>query len=117
MRQKHSDADIDIGQIVEHPILPGARKYFIAKVEAEFDPLSQNKSSLSLTFLNESDVIRLRFTGVRDLEVDAGFPYRYSGLMICDISHLGWEATHIRVTGEEQDPGIRFLANTVERID
>ena len=115
MQRIHSDADI--GEIVEHPILPEARHYFVAKVEADFDPLSQQNNSLSLTFVRKSHVVCLQFKGVRELEIDAGFPYRWSGLMICDISHLGWDATHIRVTGEEMDPGIRFWANTVERID
>jgi hypothetical protein len=115
MRQKHPDADI--GQFVEHPILPGARKYFIAKVEAEFDPYSQENSSLTLAFYSESEVVRLQFTGVHGLEMDSGFPYQDSGLIICDITHLGWETTHIRVTGAEQDSGIRFWANAVARVD
>ncbi len=74
--------------------------------------------TLDLTLQQDGTHIVLRFIGVHELELDAGFPHSYMGLEILDVSHLGWEHARVRVQGFEEDaPGIRFWACSVRRVE
>jgi hypothetical protein len=108
--------DSELDDAPPHAILAQPWKYFIARVIADFDPSSQLRNSVELTLVQHGDTVRLRFVGITELEIDAGFPYLNSGLQILDISHLKWDSIGIRVSGFEQNPAIRFWAKSVERM-
>ena len=116
MRRFTKPVITDLGDARPHPILAKPGAYFVSKVAADFDRDWQQNSSLKLTLVRDAEIVCLRFDGIQQLEIDPGFPYSNGGLQILDISHLGWDSLRVRVQGFEQDPGIRFWANSVERV-
>ncbi len=111
-----SPGRITLTDATDHPIVAEPWKYFVAEVRVIFDPTSQSDNSLNLTLVRGVERIELAFSGVTELEVDAGFPYLGCDLRILDVAYLQYDGIRIRVTSTEQDPAIRFWARSVERV-
>jgi len=75
----------------------------------------QNDVRLELRLRKDEDAITLLFSGVHELEIEAGFPWWGSGMEILDESSRGMENARIRVSSSEPVPAIRFWARAVER--
>jgi hypothetical protein len=58
----------------------------------------------------------LRFSGVSNLQIDEGFNGSLSGMEIVDISERQWDSVRIEVRNFEQNPGITFLAASMETV-
>ena len=61
-------------------------------------------------------ILSLRFTGIRSLVIEDGWPWTDSGLLILDASSAGMEDVGVKVSSLEQGPSIRFWAKDVERV-
>jgi len=100
----------------DHAVIAEPWTYTVAGIQMEFSQSSQLNSWLELRLARDGTSVRLRFEGVQDLEIDAGFPNFNQRLQILDIGPFGWEGLHVRVQEFEPVPGIRFWARSVERI-
>jgi hypothetical protein len=107
----------ELADAIDHKILDQPWTYEVIEVHAVFNPISQLDNTVELKLARKGEVVQLRFEGVEQLEIEAGFPYSQMGLEILDISHLGWDRLRIRVTGFEPAAGIRFWATGVTRRD
>ena len=58
----------------------------------------------------------LKFCEISDLRIDDGFSGSLSGMIILDISNRQWAYARVEVHNFEQDPGITFLAQSMEII-
>ncbi len=103
-------------EVKSHPVLPEAWKYRVVGLNADFPMESQLASSIVLTLVREDSQVILRFDGIQELEIDAGFPYLVTGLQVLDVAYLQWDGIKIRVESFEQDPAIRFWARSVEQF-
>jgi hypothetical protein len=97
----------------DHEVLPDPWTYDI--VGLRFMASTAPFGDLELDLRKGDMEITLRFEGVHELEIDAGFPHSCMGLMILDVSHLGWEHARVRVECFEDAPAIRFWAKGVSR--
>ncbi len=103
-------ADAPDHEVLENPSTYDIVGYSYAIEEAPY-------GTLDITLEKNSSRCTLRFTGVCELEIDAGFPHSYMGLEILNVKYLGWDNIHVRVEGYESEaPGFRFWANTVFRL-
>ncbi|WP_124543967.1 hypothetical protein [Piscinibacter terrae] len=105
----------NLADAADHPILLEPYGYEIKGVN--YTTQSGPYGSLELKLEKGASTIVLRFEGVHELEIDAGFPHSYMGLEILDVSYLGWEHEKVRVQGFEDSPGIRFWAREVCRVE
>jgi hypothetical protein len=98
-----------------HGVLDGVDAYDI--VRFSYSATSAPYGTLDLVLVGAGTSVTLRFEGVRELEVDSGFPHGSLGIDIRDVTHLGWEDARVRVQGVEDDaPAIRFWAREVNRV-
>jgi hypothetical protein len=97
----------------DHAVLAEPWTYAVEGLRVSFGHNDQSHNSLDMLLSRNDAQVCLRFSGVSDLEIDAGFPYSYMGLEILDVSHLQWERIKVRVEGFEPAPGIRFWASSV----
>lgn len=68
-------------------------------------------------FAKEGEKMRhLRFNGVSNLKIEEGFCGALSGMLVMDISARQWDSSRIEVQNIEQDPGITFLAHSMDII-
>lgn len=86
---------VGLGDSADHPVLAEPWTYRVVGVSAQFHHTSQPESWLELDLARDDGTVLLRFNGIHNLEIDAGFPYFYIGLEILDISHLQWDGLHI----------------------
>ena len=100
----------------QHAILAKPWSYAIVGLSFHCDPADHSASSLELALRKQNELVRLRFTGVHELEVEANFPWATSGLQILDTSARGMEQARVRVCSFEQDSPIRFWARNVELV-
>ncbi len=101
----------------DHPVLAEPWKYDIVGLEYHADPDTPKEDCLILALRREGATRRLRFTGVRNLRLEEGFPGRTGGLCITDISARGWEDCGVEVDDfENSGGGIYFYARDVEEI-
>lgn len=56
----------------------------------------------------------LRFNHVSNVVIESGFSGYLGGMEIIDISHRQWASALIEVGNFEQDPGIKFLAMSMD---
>lgn len=77
---------------------------------------SWKESYIELVALGTAGKRRLRFLGVSNLRIDEGFSGSLSGMEIVDISDHQWDSAQIEVRNFEQDPGITFLALSMEIV-
>lgn len=104
----------DLGNAPDHGVLPSPRGYAI--VGLNYRVADAPHATLDLTLEKNGSRLVLRFTGVRELEIDADFPNSYEGFRILDVGHMGWEHTRVRVQGAE-DSCISFWAADVSRVE
>jgi hypothetical protein len=101
----------------DHPVLSKPWSYFVSGVHADFDPESQLHNTLILILSRGVSRVHLRFEGVHELEIDAGFPYMNMCLQILDVADMQWDGIKVRVQGFEPSSGIRFWARAVTQIN
>lgn len=104
----------NLADALDHPVLSEPYSYSIVAYRYEVD--EPPYGTLHLVLEKDGSRVELCFSGVHELQVDAGFPFSYMGLEILDIAYLGWESARVRVEGYEDSPGIRFWARSVERV-
>lgn len=100
----------------DHAVLTEPWTYTVEGLRVSFSHSTHHPDSLDLLLTRNDSRVCLRFSGVSNLEIDAGFPYSYMGLEILDVSHLHWERIKVRVEGFEPSPGIRFWASSVTKV-
>lgn len=99
-----------------HDVLDNPAAYDI--VGFTYSATSAPYGTLDLALESAGTTVTLRFDGVRELEVDCGFPHGSLGIDLRDVTHLGWEDVRVRVQGAESDaPAIRFWAQGVTRVE
>lgn len=103
----------ELADAPDHAVLAEPWAYTVEGLRVSFGHSDQAHSSLDLFLSRDGAQVCLRFSGVSDLEIDAGFPYSYMGIEILNVSHLQWERINVRVEGFEPAPGIRFWASSV----
>lgn len=104
----------DIADSPAHPVLERAEAYDV--VGFRYSATSAPYGTLDLVLAAAGVSVELHFEGVRDLEVDCGFPWSM-GIVVLDVSHLGWEDARVRVQGAEDGfPALRFWAREVRRV-
>ncbi len=59
---------------------------------------------------------RLRFEQVSNLEIEKDFSGCLSGMIIVDIKSRQWGGSRVEVQNFEQDPGVTFLAMSMDII-
>lgn len=99
----------------DHKVLDAPYSYDI--VELRYIAATAPYGTLDLTLEKDGVRLVLRFIDVHELQADPGFPYACMGLEILDISGFGWEHARIRVGGFDGEPGIRFWARDVHRLE
>jgi hypothetical protein len=99
-----------------HSILDEPWTYRVAGLTCHFDWSDPRESWLDLSLEKGDERVQLRFFRVHGLEVEAGFPFAGSGMQILDLSDRGMEDSRIEVSSFEQDPAIRFWAQSVRRV-
>jgi len=76
------------------------------------------KDSFIELFAKKGEKTRhLRFNGISNLKIQEGFSGSLSGMLVVDISARQWDSALIEVQNIEQDPGITFLAHSMEIIN
>jgi hypothetical protein len=106
------------GDEPNHSAIDRPWEYQITGVSFHVDPSNQTKAKLEMSLARGEQLVLLRFDGVSDLEIQAGFPWSDSTIQILDLSSRGMEDARVRVCGiEGHDTGIRFWAKSVERAD
>jgi hypothetical protein len=110
-------ATADLSNAPQHPILEEPHTYAILGFSYIADPSGALNGTLDLLLEKNGRPHTLRFLRAHELEIDAGFPHSYMGLEILDTTMLGWEHSRVRVQGFEDAPGIRFWAQSVDRVD
>lgn len=105
----------NLADATDHPVLAEPYTYDITGLS--YTARGAPYGSLELTLEKGGAKVALRFDGVHELEIDAGFPHSYMGLEILDVTFLGWEHAKVRVQSFEDAPSIRFWAREVSRIE
>lgn len=104
----------NLADATDHPVLAEPYTYDITGLSYTVGDAPYG--SLELTLEKGGTKVTLRFEGVHELEIDAGFPHSYMGLEVLDVTFLGWEHAKVRVQSFEDAPSIRFWAREVSRI-
>jgi hypothetical protein len=108
-------SNANLADAPDHEILENSSTYDIVGYSYAIEEVPCG--TFDLTLEKNNSRCTLRFSGVCELEIDAGFPHSYMGLEILNVKYLGWENIHVRVEGfESEAPGIRFWASTVCRL-
>jgi len=90
--------------------------YDISYFAYKFDDEDNSKSYIDLHLKKDEELVKLRFWGPRDLEIEKGFPNATGGMFIEDVSKHGLESINIFVGDFEASNGsITFWAKRVER--
>jgi hypothetical protein len=101
-----------------HNIVDSPHLYDIAYFAYKFDDEDNSKSYIDLHLKKDGELVKLRFWGPRDLEIEKGFPYATGGMFIEDVSKNELEAINIYVGDFEASNGsITFWANSVEKTN
>lgn len=98
----------------DHPVLSAPDTYDV--VSLSYSAGVAPFGTLELGLEKDGAIVMLRFEGVHELEIDAGFPHSFMGLEILDVTELGWEHARLRVQSYEDAPSIRFWAKEVSRV-
>lgn len=102
---------------IYHQIIDKPHEY-----DVEFFSFSRDKyledSIVELHLEKNGNTIKLKFTGVRDLSIEKGFPSPTRGMFIEDVSSHQMEGVNIYLGDAEVNGGaITFWARKVEKID
>jgi hypothetical protein len=103
-------------ELPQHVVLMAPWTYEVTSYSWRRGLDTQLNDALEMTLVKSGEVVRLRFDGVAEFEVETGFPSRGSAFQILDASSRGMEVASVRVTGIGQDPTIRFWARSVRRV-
>ncbi|WP_431095324.1 hypothetical protein [Polaromonas aquatica] len=97
-------------------LLAGFSNMDLVDFHYHIDWQSWKGSYIELTAQGQGRKRHLRFSGVSNLRIDEGFNGSLSGMEIVDISDRQWDSARIEVRNFEQDPGVTFLAATMETV-
>jgi hypothetical protein len=105
----------NLSEAIDHEVL--SRSYEYDVIGFGYKTQDAPYGSLELKLKKNATEVLLRFDGVHELELDAGFPHSCMGLAILDVSYLRWEHAKVRVQSFEEAPCIRFWAREVSRVE
>ena len=97
-----------------HPVLGAPDTYDV--VSLSYSSGVAPFGTLKLGLEKDGAIVMLRFEGVHELDIDAGFPHSFIGLEILDVTQLGWEHARLRVQSYEDAPSVRFWAKEVSHV-
>ena len=98
-------------------LLSGFSNTDLVEIKYQLDPERYSNSYLELAIRSRDGLNRkMKFEQVSNLEIDQDFTGDLSGMIIVDISSRQWDQAHIEVQNFEQDPGVTFLAKSMEII-
>jgi hypothetical protein len=97
-------------------LLAGFSNMNLVDFHYHIDWQSWKESYIELIAQGQEGSRHLRFSGVSNLRIDEGFNGSLSAMEIVDISDRHWDSARIEVRNFEQDPGITFLALSMETI-
>lgn len=103
---------------IYHPVIDSPHLYDIDYFSYNFVDSDISESYIDLHLKKDGELIKLRFWGPRDLEIEKGFPWATGGMFIEDISSHGLESLNIYVGDFEASNGsVTFWARSVEKIN
>ena len=103
---------------IYHPIVEYPHFYDIDFFSYKFVKMDNSKSYIDLHLKKNTEVIKLRFWGPQNLEIEKGFPWATGGMFIENISSHGLESLGIYVGDFEASGGsVTFWAKSVEEIN
>ena len=105
-----------IGEAPDHPVLAEPWRYEIAEFHLVTDPSQAQPPRIDLVLRKGEQLQRLRFEGVRHVQIEPEFWYPNIGLEILDVSDRGWEGIGVRVNSFEGDE-LRFWARSVVALE
>ncbi len=97
-------------------LLAGFSNMDLVDFHYHIDWQSWKDSYIELVAQGQGRNRHLRFVGVSNLRIDEGFNGSLSGMEIVEISDRQWDSARIEVRNLEQDPGITFLAVSMETV-
>ncbi len=97
-----------------HVLLTGFSNMQLVDLHLHIDHASMMGSKIEIVAEGGGEKRHLRFAGASNLRIDEGFTGSLSGMEIVDISSRQWDLARIQVRNFERDPGITFLAATME---
>ncbi len=100
----------------ERLLLGGFSNMQLVDFHYHVDPDSWESSYIELVAEGQGKRRHLRFEAPRNLHIEEGFSGSLSGMEILDISDRQWGSTRVKVSNFEQDPGITFLAASMEIV-
>jgi len=96
-------------------LLSGFTNSDLTDLNYHLDPEDYSNSSIELSIQNRDGLKRkLRFEMVSNLKIDQDFSGSLSGMVVVGVSGRQWGNVRVEVQNFEQDPGITFLAKTME---
>jgi hypothetical protein len=104
---------------MDEPILlSGFTNTDLIDIRYHLDPEDFSNSFIELTAQTRTGEKRsLKFGQVSNLKIDSGFCGSLSGMVIVDIKSRQWGHSKIEVQNFEQDPGVTFLAASMEILE
>ncbi len=100
----------------ERLLLGGFSNMRLLDFHYHVDPVSWESSYIELVAEGQGKTRHLRFKAPRNLRIEEGFDGSLSGMEILDISDRQWDSARVEVANFEQDPGITFLATSMEIV-
>lgn len=97
-------------------LLAGFTGMELVDLHYHIDSNTWKNSYIELTARKGGKSRHLRFGGVSELQIDKGFSGSLAGMIVADISDRQWDSARIEVRNLEQDPGITFLALTMDIV-
>lgn len=107
---------LSLGEAPDHSVLAKPWTYEISEFHLVNGPEPTEPPHIDLVLRNGDDVQRLRFDGVREVQIQPEFWYPNIGLEILDVSDRGWDGIGVRVNSYEGDE-LRFWARSVVALN
>lgn len=104
-------------KLIHHPIVELPHLYDIDFFSYKFVESDHSKSHIDLHLRKDDELIKLRFWGPQNLEIEKGFPWATGGMFFEDVSSHGLESLNIYVGDFEASNGsVTFWAKNVEKL-
>jgi hypothetical protein len=103
---------------MDEPVLLGGFSNFRLtefRYHVSVDPYDE--SFIEMIASSSGNTRHLRFAQPRRLKVDEGFEGCLSGMVIKDITSRQWGGIGVEVGNLEQDPGLTFIAKSMEVLN
>lgn len=103
---------------MDEPVLLGGFSNFRLtefRYHVSVDPYDE--TFIEMIALGSGCTRHLRFAQPRRLKVDEGFEGCLSGMVVRDISSRQWGGIAVEVGNLEQDPGLTFIAKSMEVLN